>query len=87
MEVRGAQNTALYTRLLRNVKTKMDAGTAHPCLSARLWEVGPSPDLTETEMAYFTAMPFAAGTSTVCEVRRCARMSLTTMPYTDFWFP
>lgn len=65
MEVRGAQNTALYTRLLRNVKTKMDVGTARPCLSALLWEAAPSSDLTETEMAYFTAMPFAAGTSTV----------------------
>ena len=65
MEERGAQDTALYTRLFREVKKKMDAGTAKPCISVLLWEHGPSPELTETEMAYFTAMPFAAGTTTV----------------------
>ena len=65
VETRGALNTSLYTQLLRRVKDKMTAGVARPCLSALLWEVGPSPELSETEMAYFTAMPFAAGTSTV----------------------
>ncbi|EIM81953.1 cytochrome P450 [Stereum hirsutum FP-91666 SS1] len=64
MEFRGALNTALYTRLLQDVKVKMEAGAARPCLSALLWESGPSSGLSETEMAYFTAMPFAAGTST-----------------------
>ena len=72
VEERGALNTALYTRLLRRVKDKMVAGAARPCLSALLWEVGPSPELSETEMAYFAAMPFAAGTSTV----KCFRGSL-----------
>lgn len=70
MEERGAQNTALYTRLFREVKKKMDAGTAKPCISVLLWEHGPSPELTETEMAYFTAMPFAAGTTTVRHLYR-----------------
>ncbi|KAI0032975.1 cytochrome P450 [Vararia minispora EC-137] len=64
MEERGAMNTALYTRLFRDVKAKMDVGSAKPCISMLLWEEGPSPDLTEVEMAYFTAMPFAAGTTT-----------------------
>lgn len=67
MEVRGALNTALYTRLLKDVKHKMENGAAHPCLSALLWEEGPDAGLTEIEMAYFTAMPFAAGTSTVSQ--------------------
>jgi len=64
MEERGALSTTLYTRLFRRVKEKMDAGSAKPCISVLLWEEGPSPELTEVEMAYFTAMPFAAGTTT-----------------------
>lgn len=78
MELRGALNTALYTRLLQDVRVKMEAGTSRPCLSALLWEAGPSSGLSETEMAYFTAMPFAAGTSTVRDSLYVApRTSLT----------
>jgi hypothetical protein len=70
MEERGAMNTALYIRLFRDVREKMEAGTAKPCISSLLWEAGPSPELTEVEMAYFTAMPFAAGTTTVRNLLR-----------------
>lgn len=77
MEVRGALNTALYTRLLQDVKVKMEAGTSRPCLSALLWESGPSSGLSETEMAYFTAMPFAAGTSTVRRLTSCSTRDFT----------
>lgn len=87
MEFRGALNTALYTRLLQDVKVKMEAGAARPCLSALLWESGPSSGLSETEMAYFTAMPFAAGTSTVRRFVSCSTQNFTDVHsrHSDLW--
>jgi hypothetical protein len=67
MEARRLLDIELFTGLLREVKEKMNAGTAKPCMSVKLLEASAdgSSDLTEVEMGYHASQPFTAGTSTV----------------------
>ncbi|OBZ76274.1 Fumitremorgin C synthase [Grifola frondosa] len=59
-----AQDTILYTTLLREVRQKMDAGTAKECISSRSLDNGADLGFSEVELAYAVSAPFGTGIDT-----------------------
>lgn len=64
LELQQAKDQKLYLSLLREVRKKMDEGTAKECMSTRLLSNSDS-GLSEVEGSYAVASPFAAGIDTV----------------------
>ena len=64
LEAQQARDQKLYLSLLREVRDKMDKGTAKECMSTRILTSGDA-DMSEVEAAYAVSAPFAAGVDTV----------------------
>ncbi|OBZ76027.1 O-methylsterigmatocystin oxidoreductase [Grifola frondosa] len=59
-----AQDTILYTTLLREVRQQMDAGTSKECISSRSLDNAADLGFAEVELAYAVSAPFGAGIDT-----------------------
>ncbi|PAV17646.1 cytochrome P450 [Pyrrhoderma noxium] len=58
-------DTEMYTRLLLEVKGKMDRGISKPCLSTNMFESVREGEMTLVQMAYNVSSSFAAGIATI----------------------
>ncbi|KAK7044399.1 cytochrome P450 [Favolaschia claudopus] len=77
-----AKDSQTYTRLINEVKSRMDANVGLECFSARLYDQQEKMNLSNEELAYLVGVAFEAGTETTASSILWFLMAMVLYPET-----
>ena len=80
VKAKGYERENVLMDQAREVKRKMDAGTAAPCFTQQLWEIRDEYNLPDSQFANVTGAVFAAGSDTTSSSLSCFLLAATAFP-------